>query len=259
MIYKHYTHNYLLAPPHELTVSLIGCGGTGSQVLTAIGRMNYALRQLGHPGLLVTAYDDDIVTEANCGRQLFSEQDIGHNKAETLVTRLNMFFGTRWDCVQGMYKKSSPTTNIIISCVDTVKSRKEIGGNLRQLGMYDSNNVLYWMDFGNTVNSGQVIIGTAGRTHKQPERKRGCVGFLPSVNEMFELDRLNDKNSGPSCSLAQALTRQDLFINSTLANLGMTLFWRLFKGVTDTHGVYVNLETMKVNPIKVAKYDNKRI
>ena len=84
---RHYVHNYILNPYHELTVNVIGCGGTGSQVLTALGRMNYALKKLGHLGLHVTAYDGDIVTAANCGRQLFSEQEIGCNKAEALITK----------------------------------------------------------------------------------------------------------------------------------------------------------------------------
>lgn len=251
MKYRHYTHNYVLAPPHELTVSLIGCGGTGSQVLTALGRMNYALKQLGHPGLLVTVYDGDIVTEANCGRQLFSEQDIGHNKAETLVTRLNMFFGTRWDCVQEMYTATTPTSNITISCVDTVKARKDIAVSLRQKSLYDRDKVLYWLDFGNTADSGQVVLGTAGRKHQQPKGKHCCVPKLKSVDNIFNLSKLSDSKSGPSCSLAQALSKQDLFINSTLANIGMDLLWKLFKGVIDIHGAYLNLNTMNVNPIRV--------
>lgn len=253
MKYKHYTHNYILDPPHELTVNVIGCGGTGSHVLTALGRMNYALKQLGHPGLLVRAYDADIVTEANCGRQLFSEQEIGHNKAEVLVTKLNMFFGTRWDCIQEMYGSDSETANIVISCVDTVKARKTIAFRLRQQGLYDRDSVKYWLDFGNTVDSGQVILGTAGRKHEQPKGKRGCVPLLPSVNDLFDLSTISDKHSGPSCSLSQALTKQDLFINSTIANLGMSLLWNLFKGVIDIHGAYLNLKTMNVNPIKVKK------
>lgn len=106
---KHYVHNYILDPYHELTVNVIGCGGTGSQVLTALGRMSYALRKLGHPGLFVTAYDGDIVTDANCGRQLFSEQEIGCNKAEVLISKLNFFFGTKWDSVSDFYKEYRPT------------------------------------------------------------------------------------------------------------------------------------------------------
>ena len=248
---KHYVHNYIINPPHELSVAVIGCGGTGSQVLTALGKMNYSLIKLGHPGLHVIAYDADIVTEANCGRQLFSEQEIGHNKAEVLVTKLNMFFGTQWDCVQENYGKDSRTANIVISCVDTVKAREAIAKSLRQYGMYSEDKVYYWLDFGNNANSGQVILGTAGRKIEQPKRKHGCVALLPSVNEMFDLSSLDDKHSGPSCSLAQALTRQDLFINSTLANIGMAILWKLFTGIIEIHGSYLNLETMKVNPIKV--------
>lgn len=258
MKYKHYTANYILDPPHELTVALIGCGGTGSQVLTSLGRMNYALKQLGHPGLQVVAYDGDIVTEANCGRQLFSEQEIGHNKAEVLVTKLNMFFGTKWDCVQEMYNGDSPTANIVISCVDTVKARRMIASRLREESLYTEDKVYYWLDFGNTVDCGQVVLGTSGREIPQPKRKRSCVGLLPSINDFFELSKLNDRSSGPSCSLAQALTRQDLFVNSTLANLGMSLLWNLFNGVIDIHGVYMNLKTMKVNPIKVMKQTIKQ-
>ena len=71
----HFTDSYLLNPRHEITVSLIGSGGTGSQVLTCLGRMDTALRALQHPGLFVTMYDPDIVTQANMGRQLFAGND----------------------------------------------------------------------------------------------------------------------------------------------------------------------------------------
>ena len=61
----HYIDNYLVNPQHPVTVNLIGAGGTGSQVLTCLARLDTALRGLGHPGLFVTLYDPDIVTEAN--------------------------------------------------------------------------------------------------------------------------------------------------------------------------------------------------
>ena len=66
----HYTDSYLMSPQHPVTVNLIGAGGTGSQVLTCLARLDTALRGLGHPGLFVTLYDPDTVTEANIGRQL---------------------------------------------------------------------------------------------------------------------------------------------------------------------------------------------
>ena len=71
----HYTDRYLLNPHHPVTVFVIGAGGTGSQVATNLARMSIALQALGHPGLHLTVFDPDTVTEANIGRQLFSESE----------------------------------------------------------------------------------------------------------------------------------------------------------------------------------------
>lgn len=48
-------------------------------------------------GTGVTVLDPDTVTEANIGRQLFSEAETGLNKAVALVTRINWFFGYTWE------------------------------------------------------------------------------------------------------------------------------------------------------------------
>jgi len=61
---------------------------------------------------------------------------------------------------------------------------------------------------------------------------------------------VDEKNAGPSCSLAEAIEKQDLFINSTLANVGAKLLWKLFhKGMTDQAGIFLNMDTMKMNPV----------
>ena len=80
----HYIDNYLVNPQRPVTVNLIGAGGTGSQVLTCLARLDVALRGLGHPGLFVTLYDPDIVTEANIGRQLFSPSDLDRTRRNAL-------------------------------------------------------------------------------------------------------------------------------------------------------------------------------
>lgn len=257
MNYKHYVHNYLLNPHHSLTVTVVGAGGTGSQVITALGRMNYALKQLGHPGLQVKVYDSDIVTEANCGRQLFAPQEVGLNKADVLVTKLNMFFGTAWESVPENFTERSDGANIIISCVDTIKSRMAIKSSLSNSRAYrgDMEKSFYWLDFGNMVDRGQVVLGTP-YCIEQPKGKRSCVDYLRTVTDMFDFSKVKEKGSGPSCSLAEALSKQDLFINSTLANVGMALMWKIFtKGVLDMQGAFLNLYTMKVNPIKIEKYE----
>ena len=255
---RHIINNYILNPQHPLSVNVIGCGGTGSQVLTSLGRMNHALIKLGHPGLHVVAFDADVVTEANCGRQLFSEAEIGLNKATALISKLNFFFGSAWDSVPEMYGKGKQTANITISCVDTAAARLTIKEVLNdsERNTYisdDFKRIYYWLDFGNLANTGQFVLGTAGHTYIQNTKKNDCNGYLRDVTEVFDLTTVDDSNNGPSCSLAEALTKQDLFINSTLANLGMALMWKMFSGIIDYQGAFLNLETMCVNPILIAK------
>lgn len=253
----HYTNNYLLAPYHPLTVTVVGAGGTGCQVLTALARINCALQGLGHVGLEVTAYDDDIVTRANLGRQLFTPLEIGANKAEVLITRINRFFGFEWKAKPCRYPcgEGYELGNITITCVDNVKARIEIGKYLRSkknLCHDDQRKPFYWLDFGNTADTGQVVLGTI-ETTKQPKGKKSeAVSKMPCVDKLFDLTKVDDKDSGPSCSLAEALRKQDLFINSTISQLGCNLLWKLIsQGSIDCNGLYLNLKTMKVNPINL--------
>lgn len=139
----HYTDNYLLKPYHPVTIHVAGAGGTGAQVITNLARMNVALQALGHPGLHVTVFDPDIITEANIGRQLFSEADLGQGKATAAVTRVNRFFGTTWTAENCRYPvrktqengddRTKPA-NIIITCTDNTRSRLELWRFLKNTG-----------------------------------------------------------------------------------------------------------------------------
>lgn len=250
----HFVDSYFHNPTHPITVCVIGCGGTGSQVLTCLGRMNSTLLALGHPGLHVVAYDPDEVSDPNIGRQLFSAGDVGLNKAVVLISRLNRFFGTAWEGHSQLYKHSV-ASNITITCVDNVKSRLSLSDSI--ILKKDSGNhyqpymrSYYWLDFGNMADSGQVVLGTTLEIKQPKSKKYKPIGKLPCVTEMFDLTQVNEKDSGPSCSLAEALGKQDLFINSTLANLGCNLLWKLFReGMIDHSGLYLNLKTMNVNPM----------
>ncbi len=90
----HYIYPSIVSARGPVDIALIGAGGTGSQVLSGLARMNQALKALGSPGLHLRVFDGDSVSASNVGRQLFSPSDIGKKKAVVLVTRLNMFFGT---------------------------------------------------------------------------------------------------------------------------------------------------------------------
>lgn len=258
----HYIDNYLINPQHPVTVNLIGAGGTGSQVLTCLSRLDVTLRALGHPGLFVTVYDPDIVTEANIGRQLFGPMDLGLNKAQCLVTRINNFFSNDWRAEARPYPQTvrnirkDELANITITCTDNIKSRIDLWNMLKAIPIPDYRDYttpLYWMDFGNTQATGQVVIGTIPKKVKQPASKLyETADSLKVITRFVKYARVREEDSGPSCSLAEALEKQDLFINSTLAQLGCNILWKMFRhGMIEHHGVFLNLETMKVNPIAI--------
>src|ERR1700748_3754425 len=92
----HFVPNELLQPYNPVTINLIGAGGTGSQLLTALARMNHALTALGHAGIFVRVFDNDLVDTANLGRQLFTTAELGLYKSVALINRINRFFGTNW-------------------------------------------------------------------------------------------------------------------------------------------------------------------
>jgi len=182
------------------------------------------------------------------------------NKATLLITKINRFFGLEWLSDEAAFdeKRFSPVdaANITISCVDTAASRASIG----KLLSYQVENIrerelpfrmpYYWIDFGNSRDFGQVVIGSI-QAIKQPQND---YGTLPTVIEFYPDLPSQDTEAiqGPSCSLAEALNKQDLFVNSALATLGCDLLWKMFReGGTEYRGLFMNLKSMKVNPINV--------
>ncbi len=257
----HFADKYLIQPTNPISVNLIGAGGTGSQVLTALARINHSLNALQHAGLSVRVFDDDIVTEANRGRQLFTSAELGLNKGVALINRINRFFGTNWKAIPSKFGKDTLAcypqykANITISCVDNVDARFEIAAVLSRLeNGIDLNKALYWMDFGNSRYTGQVVLSTVHPIKQPISKKFQPVDTMPFVTDEFNtLLQQADKDDTPSCSLAEALTKQDLFINSSLADLGASLLWQLFRqGMTENRGFFHNIKEFRTQPLKVA-------
>lgn len=250
----HYIDDYIYNPSHPIFIKLIGCGGTGGQVLTALARIDCALKNLEHPGLDVEVYDDDIVTEANMGRQLFSMQDLDEYKSVVSVTRINRFFGLGWTAqTKRFIPDEDGKCNIIISCVDNVETRRQIDTYVKNPRKHsrEFQRLLYWMDFGNDKSVGQVILGSTKEIAPRAS-KHEVITVLKTVMDIFP-DMTDDvENDTPSCSLAEALEKQDLFINSALCQAGMALLWKVFRERRIfQHGVFMNLDKLKVNPVMV--------
>jgi sulfur-carrier protein adenylyltransferase/sulfurtransferase len=231
-----------------VNVALVGAGGTGSQVVTALAQMHYALGKLGHPGgFHVTVIDDDHVSEANIGRQWFFPTDLGQYKADVLVNRVNMTMGTQWTSNPSRVTASSYLDfDLVIGAVDTRAARFAIVRAMERAGGGER----YYADFGNRAMDGQFILGQVVGTNRKTNG-----GTLPHVGELFPdvIDpKVVDPDEGPSCSLAEALHKQSLFINRTLVSHGMAIVWELFwkKAITH-HGVFVNLATGRTSSLAV--------
>lgn len=223
-------------------VDLVGCGGNGSQMLTGLARLDHAMRALGHPGLRVTVSDFDQVSEANVGRQLFSPADVGANKAVVLVSRVNAFFGLAWEARPQEYDSADrPAGTFLITCVDSARARVSIARRAAPG---------YWLDLGNREADGQVVLGeTLDHRKYTIEQPR-----LPHLLDLFgELqDPKREEDTAPSCSLAEALERQELFINQAVVTQALALLWTLFRfGRISHHGSFVNLRSGRVQPLPV--------
>lgn len=260
----HFLDNYLLSPTNPIRVHVIGAGGTGSKFMTALMEINHSLLELDHPGLDVHLWDDDIITASNIGRQRFAESEKDLYKSQAIINRLNRWAGTNWKAETRKFQREDngnlpigAGASIYISCADTVTSRIEIAEILNSLGKeygFHRDKGRYWLDMGNTRFSGQGLLSTIGKIEQPTSKKFKTFEKLPSIIEEYgEVMRNSEQNDDtPSCSLAESLARQDLFINSTIAQLGASLLWNLLKnGMTENRGFFLNLQNFKSQPIAV--------
>jgi len=229
-------------------ILLVGCGGNGAQMLMGLASLDAALRAISSRSLHVTVADDDIVTEANLGRQPFYRCDVGNSKARTLTERINLAHGLNWRAVHGRAPVDIGVEemDIAISCVDTASARRALGA-----AMADRDNPpLYWIDLGNRATDGQFLIGCPKGRYQKDE------GRLPTVLECFpELaDESTPDDDASSCSVAEALERQSLFVNRVIASHALALLFDLLgRGSIGHAGAFINLATGQAVPISLPR------
>ena len=231
-----------------IKVVLVGAGGTGSHVLRRLANIHLAMIELGHPaGLDVIVIDPDTVSKTNVGRQNFWPSDVGQSKAEILVNRCNLLMQTGW--VAETLKVTDDTQfsnpDIVIGCVDNRKGRAAILKALKR-SVYSS---AYYLDIGNREHDGQVVLGEVfGASYKRENRLPHVADLYPDIID----GSLDDTDDTPSCSLAEALEKQSLFINDTMANAACNLLWELFRyGQLTHHGQFVNIRSGRVTPLAI--------
>ena len=234
----------------RVQVHLAGVGGNGAQMAACLARLDLGMRALGHPdGLYVTAIDDDVVTAANVGRQLYSAADIGQLKAAVTLNRLNLFYGLDWESVPTTVEefwrsrfgeRPGRVGDILVSCVDSRAARQVIHEYVLGESRYH-----YWIDLGNREHDGQVVLGQPGPVMK--DRLRCVTELYPELLEPDDLER--DVNS---CSVRLSLASQGLFINDFAARFASQLLYTLFShGRLKCQGAVFNVAAMQSRAIAI--------
>src|SRR3989441_2888080 len=230
----------------SVRVLVIGCGGSGSAIASGLPYLHQAMLVAGHPsGLRVTIMDGDIISPANCIRQPFSSTEIGLSKTIVMVSRLNLFWGLNWTAVAEHLTPETDVSNfdIAIGCVDTRASRQLIQARVQGL----RSRVAYWLDLGNSADSGQFVLGQPlnGLNRRSALRLRTASELFPEI-----VDPSRDDDREPSCSALEALERQEPFVNHVLAYHALALLTRLFRyGRITHHGAFVNICENRVQPL----------
>src|ERR1035437_4921944 len=229
-----------------IRILVVGCGGNGSAIVSGLPYLHQALLAFGHPGgLAVTLIDPDTVSETNCVRQPFCRTEIGFPKAIVLAHRINLFWGLNWQGMQAQIQQiaKNAEVDLVIGCVDTRKARRAID----KWALHSR--VLYWLDLGNNASSGQFVLGQPNNPANRRRKNR-----LPTVDEHYpEILLASDKDSDqPSCSAAEALTRQEPFINQNLAYQALGMLTQLLRhGSVSYQGGFCNLATGKLAPLPI--------
>jgi PRTRC genetic system ThiF family protein len=235
---SHQIHPELLR--QKMRVLVVGCGGNGSAIAAGLPYLHHALLAYGHPeGLHVTLLDPDAISPTNCVRQPFSRSEIGLYKSVVLANRLNLFWGLDWEGVPERIdgKRKITGVDIVIGCVDTRAARAAIAKCVE-----DWSEVDYWLDLGNNADSGQFVLGEPLNRRNRRKRLR-----LRTISELFPevIEGELDRDGQPSCSAAEALERQEPFVNPILANHALALLARLFRyGTINYHGAFVSLSSL---------------
>lgn len=235
-----------------IRILVIGAGGSGSAIVIGLPYLDQAMRVWGHRyGLAVALMDADVVSETNCVRQPFSASDIGLNKATVLINRINLFWGLTWQAVPHQFHARSFERNydrcpdLVIGCVDTRAARRAIEVSFA----HALNRTSYWLDLGNNAASGQYVLGQPrnARNRRKAERLRTVSELYPEI-----VDEGAGEDPLPSCSAAEALERQEPFINQTLAASALATLAQLFHyGKITHHGGFFNAKTGQMCPLPI--------
>ena len=101
-------------------ITIIGAGGIGSPAALTLAKM-------GCPE--ITLYDPDVVEEHNLPNQFYQIKDVSKSKVDAVKENILQFARTKIAAIPEQFQGQN-LEGIVISCVDSMKSRQDIWGKV---------------------------------------------------------------------------------------------------------------------------------
>jgi PRTRC genetic system ThiF family protein len=240
---------------HIQTITIVGIGGTGAQIARSVARIVFDMRQARMQIPKIVLIDPDKVELKNVGRQLFTEADIGQNKAYIMMRRLNMALGLDITAIDRPVDKSNigdGWNTLVIGAVDNHLARIEIAENSR-----------LWIDAGNHKAAGQVVIGNSGSIasikHEIKQSNGSSYNYMPNAALLFP-GLLEPEPPAPepapdaSCADLVATREQDLLINDWLSVVTSQYTYKLLhRQLINTFITFVGADDLVVRSVPITK------
>ncbi len=238
---------------HLQTVTVVGLGGTGSQVARSLARIVYDMRRARLHTPSVVFIDPDVVETKNVGRQLFAAGDVGQNKSRVLARRFNQALGLEIAAVDqplNVRQHIDRSGNLIIGCVDNHNARRELA---KAEGI--------WLDAGNHFDSGQVCIGNTSDRENVLRYINGDEGkyrYLPSPALLFPqlLEPEPQPTPQPNLSCADLVARGDqhLLVNDLVACVVAGYIYKLLHRLPITTFLsYISIDGLSVRSLPICR------
>jgi len=235
--------------PRQVTVILVGCGGTGSFLALHLARLAYHARERHGLRLQLLFIDPDTVEAKNLGRQNFCAAEVGEPKAWALMQRYNAAFGLDAQVAISLFSAEMVRPHVggdrfalVAGCVDNAAARCEIHS-----AVADCLGRVWWLDCGNHENAGQVVIGNDTHIVKPDIAPLGFCQALPAPSmvhpELLEAPaRPVPDAAGPSCAELALADVQSLMVNQAVAGWAATyLAQLLLSHDLDVYATYFDL------------------
>jgi len=236
---------------HLQTVTVVGLGGSGSQVARSLARIVYDMRRARMHTPKLVFIDPDVVEEKNVGRQLFAAGDVGQNKSRVMARRFNQALGLEIAAIDqplNVRQHIDRNGNLIIGCVDNHDARRELA---QAEGI--------WLDAGNHFDSGQVCLGNTTDHENMLRHVKGDEGkyrYLPSPALLFPqlLEPEPKPNPQPNLSCADLVARGDqhLLVNDLVACVVAGYVYKLLHRLPITTFLsYISIDGLSVRSLPI--------